>query len=99
MSRQRPPYLITSGTTTIGLVGLFAVSGRGQGLQTLLGVAPPPIQRGISPDASHQPGTRETRRRLSIRSVSAVPERAGTFGARYRTDRVIVKFRDGMTPA
>ena len=60
---------------------------------------PTPIERGISPDMSHAPGTPEARRRASLRSAGSLNDRAGSSGLRYRFGRVIVKFKEGATAA
>jgi serine protease len=62
-------------------------------------VAPPAIERGISPDMSRGPGTPETRRRASIRAAARVVDRVSASGPRYRSGRVIVKFRAGVSAA
>ena len=85
----------------LAIVALFTAQGRGQttapSRRLLSEFAPPAIQRGISPDLSHAPGTPETRRRQSIQAVSGVRDRIGASGTRYRPGRVIVKFRDGVS--
>jgi len=89
-------------TAVVVFIALLAISGRSQApappRRTILSrIAPPAIERGISPDISHAPGTRETRRRQSVRVASSVLDRVGTAGTRYRAGRVIVKFRDGVS--
>ena len=85
------------------LLGLFTATALGQAppssRRILSQIAPPAIERGISPDLSHAPGTRETRRRESVQAISGVVDRTGVSGTRYRPGRVIVKFRDGMSAA
>lgn len=87
----------------VALLALFTVTALGQAppssRRILSRIAPPAIERGISPDLSHAPGTPETRRRQSIHAVSGVVDRTGASGARYRPGRVIVKFRDGVSAA
>lgn len=87
----------------VALLALFTVTALGQAppspRRILSRIAPPAIERGISPDLSHAPGTLEMRRRQSIHAVSGVVDRAGASGARYRPGRVIVKFRDGVSAA
>jgi serine protease len=88
----------------VTLVAWLAVSAGGQSpapsRRTLLSrVAPRAIERGISPDLSHAPGTPEMRRRRSIQAASRVVDRVSASGGRYRPGRVIVKFRDGMSAA
>jgi serine protease len=87
----------------LAIVALFAAQGRGQttgpSRRLLSRFAPPAIQRGISPDLSHAPGTPETRRRQSLQAVAGVRDRIGASGTRYRPGRVIVKFRDGVSAA
>ena len=84
------------------LTALSSVSGAGQApparRNIVSSVAPPAIQGGISPDATHGPGTPETRRRQSVRAAAAVADRMGASGTPYRPGRVIVKFRDNATP-
>src|SRR4051812_1162796 len=86
--------------TLVGLAAAFSVSGGGQApvarRNILSSIAPPAIQSGISPDRSHAPGTPEARRRESIRAAT-VMDRSGGSGIRYRSGRVIVKFRDGAS--
>jgi serine protease len=60
---------------------------------------PTPIERGISPDMSHAPGTPEARRRASLRSASSLSDRIGSSGLRFRSGRVVVKFKAGATAA
>jgi hypothetical protein len=87
----------------VALIALFTVAVLGQAppssRRILSRIAPPAIQRGISPALSHAPGTPEMRRRQSIHAISRVVDRRGASGARYRPGRVIVKFRDGVSPA
>jgi serine protease len=61
--------------------------------------APPPIESGIIPVESRAPDSADTHRRLSIRPASGDVDRAGAAGARYVPGRVIVKFKDGASPA
>jgi serine protease len=60
---------------------------------------PSAIERGISPLQTRAPGTPNEVRRRSIRPVSQSIERVGRTGAAYRPGRVIVKFKDGASPA
>ena len=87
----------------VALVALFTATALGQAppssRRILNRIAPPALERGISPDLSHAPGTPETRRRQSIHAASGVADRAGASSARYRPGRVIVKFRDGVSAA
>src|SRR5437867_2150885 len=62
-------------------------------------VAPPAIERGISPLAVRSPDDPATRRELSVEGTRTAALRLGASGARYRPGRVIVKFRDGSTTA
>ena len=99
--RRPSPF---SAVVLLAIIALSAPSGRGQtpapSPRTVLSrVAPPAIQGGISPDMSHAPGTPETLRRQSIRAASGVVDRTGSSGMRYRPGRVIVRFRDGVSPA
>jgi serine protease len=96
--------LCASSAVTAAVVVLWAVSGSGQspppaGKRALGLDGPTPIERGVSPDTSHGPGTPEALRRASIRVASAVADRAGASGVRYRPGRVIVKFKDGASAA
>src|SRR5712672_634647 len=87
----------------VAFLAVFTATALGQAppssRRVLSTFAPPAIQRGISPDLSHAPGTPEMRRRQSIRAVSGVVDRTGKSGVRYRPGRVIVKFKDGVSPA
>ena len=98
------PRPVIVSIASIVLLALFVVSGGGQtpapSPRVILSrVAPPAIERGISPDISRAPGTPETLRRQSIRTVSGAVDRTGSSGARYRPGRVIVKFRDAVSAA
>src|SRR5262245_20967981 len=103
---HRPRLLFA---TTLLLVAFLIISGQGQTGQTpapnasrrtlVSSFAPPPIERGISPDTSHAPRTLEERRRQSIRAVNRIDDRRGASGTRYAPGRVIVKFRDGVSAA
>jgi serine protease len=88
------------------LIGLavLALPGRGRAqdggpLDVVVGVGLPAIDRGVASDESRVPDSPETRLRRSIRSRSALLERMGGSGLRYRRGRVIVKFRDGLSGA
>jgi serine protease len=99
-----PRFPSSFSLSLIVLAALFSVSSAGQAppqsrRNILSSVAPPAIQSGISPDTSRAPGTREMRRRQSIRVAGAVADRIGASGVRYRPGRVIVKFRDGVSGA
>jgi serine protease len=87
----------------LALIALSTVTILGQTPTTprriLSRIAPPPIERGISPDMSHAPGTRDMRRRESVRAASSIVDRTGGSGSRYRPGRVIVKFRAGSSLA
>ena len=62
-------------------------------------VAPPPIERSISPLTVRSPDDPATRRELSMEGTRTAALRVGASSARYRPGRVIVKFRDGSTTA
>ena len=89
--------------SSLALIALFIVSGHGQTAaprRTLVAsFAPPPIERGIIPDRSRAPRSRDALRRQSIRAASRIPDRYGASGARYANGRVIVKFKDGISAA
>jgi subtilisin family serine protease len=99
----RPRILSIFCIAVVVIVGLFAVSGRGQTpaspRRLLSRIAPPAIERGIAPDFSHAPGTPEMRRRQSLRVVGGVVDRRGVSGTPYRPGRLIVKFSDGVSAA
>ena len=88
----------------VAVAALWEVASRGQaptfGRVLLDRFAPPPIERGINPTEARAPDSRETIRRLSIRTATGVADRVGAFGASYRPGRVIVKFKDeASTPS
>lgn len=58
----------------------------------------PAIDRGVVRDLSHAPGTPEAIVRQSIAESAVALDRISTSGAHYIAGRVIVKFRDGMSP-
>jgi serine protease len=60
-------------------------------------IAPPPIERGISPVETRVPGSDEMIQRRSIRAASSPIDRVGASGARYLPGRVIVKFKNGTS--
>jgi hypothetical protein len=60
---------------------------------------PPAIERGISPDLSHGPNTRQALRRQSIHALARPADRISASGLRYVPGRVIVKFKNGMSAA
>jgi serine protease len=62
-------------------------------------IAPPPIERGISPVETRVPGSDEMIQRRSIRPAAAAIDRVGASGARYLPGRVIVKFKNGTSAA
>jgi serine protease len=63
-------------------------------LQILQNVGLPAIDEGLLQDESHTPSSAETRRREAVRAALMVQDRVGASGTRYRSDRVIVRFRD-----
>src|SRR5580765_5296177 len=63
-------------------------------LQILQNVGLPAIDEGLLQEESHTPSSAETRRRRAVRAALAVQDRIGPSGTRYRSDRVIVRFRD-----
>ncbi len=60
---------------------------------------PSAIERGISPLQTRAPGSVDELRRRSLRAASGPVDRIGRSGAAYRPGRVIVKFKDGASPA
>ena len=83
-------------------VAVMIVPGRGQAqdssrLDGVFGLGLPAVERGIIWGESHVPGSPEAARRRAVRASSAIPDRAGEGGERYRPGRVIVKFRDGVS--
>jgi serine protease len=63
-------------------------------LQILQNVGLPAVDEGLLQDESHTPASAETRRRAAIRAALRVQDRVGPSGTRYRSGRVIVRFRD-----
>ena len=97
-------YLLCTSSTAA--ITLLVVATHGQTLspresaRTLLSnFAPPAVQQGLNPDTSHWPGSPEMRERRAGPQMLAASERVNAVGTRYMGDRVIVKFRDGVTAA
>jgi serine protease len=93
-------------TSSIAAISLLVVATHGQTLsprgsaRTLLSnFAPPAVQQGVNPDTSYWPGSPEMRQRRAGPQMLAASERVNALGIRYKGDRVIVKFRDGVTAA
>jgi len=63
------------------------------------GVGLPGIDRGPMVDESRVPGSPEAARRHRLEPGGNVRERAGAAGARVMTDRLIVRFHDGLSIA
>src|SRR5262249_36154067 len=61
--------------------------------------APPPIDRGLVPSMQRSPDSVETAIRAAIRRSAVALDRAGASGAHYIAGKVIVKFKDGASPA
>jgi len=98
------PRLRLAFSSVLGLVALGGIVGQGQTSsvprRTLVSAfGPPAIERGISPDLSHGPNTREALRRQSIHAVGRPADRISASGLRYVPGRVIVKFKNGMSAA
>lgn len=84
----------------LALLVLYAMRGSGQAPspspRALIDrIAPPAIERGISPVEMRSPGNVEVRR--YPQTASFVADRTGLSGADYVPGRVIVKFRDGRS--
>src|SRR5262245_33251490 len=100
MSRSR----LTFSLVALGFAALALIDTRVHGQTTgrvsrllLDRIAPPPIERGVSPVETRVPGSDEMIRRRSIRSAGAQVDRIGSTGARYLPGRVIVKFKPGTS--
>ncbi|HWF86233.1 MAG TPA: hypothetical protein VG222_15345, partial [Vicinamibacterales bacterium] len=105
--RQR----LVLGATVCAVLGLLGTRGHGQSADsprarqgsdrgTIVDhVAPPAIERGISPLEAREPGSPEELRRLSLQPVAGPVNRIGRGGAAYVPGRVIVKFKDGASQA
>jgi serine protease len=65
-------------------------------LDVVAGVGLPGIDRGPSVDESRIPDSPANARRHGLRTNAVVRERVDPFGSHVLTDRVIVKFRDGL---
>jgi serine protease len=63
-------------------------------LQILQNVGLPAIDEGLLQEETHTPSSAETRRRAALRAALQVQDRIGASGTRYRSGRVIVRFRD-----
>jgi serine protease len=101
--RRRRPALFWSGASLAALALSTAALERGRA-QTVspLDIVPvglPGIDRGPIVDDSRVPDSPANARRHAVQSTSAVGERVDASGAHVLTDRVIVKFRDGLPPA
>ena len=101
MPRRRLLY-----TSSAAVITLLVIATHGQTLSpggsvrtVLSNFAPPAVQQGLDPDTSHWPGSPEMQERRAAPQLLAAGERVNAFGARYMGDRVIVKFRDGVTAA
>jgi len=98
--RQRP---IAGAAVCAGVFLVLAARGYGQAPGPARVIVdrfgPAAIERGISPLQTRAPGTPNEMRRRSIRPASQAIDRAGRAGAAYRPGRVIVKFKDGASPA
>jgi serine protease len=91
-------------TLFLAVFGVLGVRGRGQSPAPVSGIvvdyfALPAIDRGLMPDLSRAPDSPESTIRASVRAVNATLERVGVSGSRYVAGKVIVKFRDGVSPA
>jgi serine protease len=58
-----------------------------------------PLQRGVIPTDSRQPGHSHRRQQAAIRPASTPLDRVGASGASYVPGKVIVKFKDGTPSA
>jgi serine protease len=67
-------------------------------MQVLAGVGLPGVDRGVVADATRTPDSAETHTRQHVRSLGGPGDRTGSGGAPYVPGRVIVKFRDGVSP-
>jgi serine protease len=101
VSRRRRWVLLLA---TIALAPLaFAGRAAGQSAPThrrLLDlVAPAPLDNGVIRDDMMAPDSAAHRRRATLRVDGPALDRLGRSGASYRAGRVLLKFRDGTTPA
>ena len=92
------------GMVACAVFAVYGIQGQTQSATRTSGilidrVAPPPIERGISPLAARSPDDPAIRRELSVAGPRVAAFRVGASGARYRPGRIIVKFRDGSTTA
>jgi serine protease len=105
MPRARLRYVFF----TVGLIftvaagALSVAHGQGQDPGALRAILPasllPAIDRGLVSDLSHAPGSPQSLVRESMTHSLVALDRIGASGAHYVAGRVIVKFRDGLTPA
>jgi serine protease len=97
--RQR----VVLGVAVFAAAGWLGVRGYGQAAAPARVIVdrtgPSAIERGISPIATRTPGSPEELRRLSIQTATRAADRIGRSGAAYVPGRVIVKFKDGTSPA
>jgi serine protease len=86
----------------IALLLVVAARSRGHAqtvspLDIVMGVGLPGIDDGQMTDASRVPGSPEAARRHGLQASAAVRERIGAGGVRVITDKLIVRFRDGLS--
>src|SRR5262245_24328734 len=70
-----------------------------QPLQSSQSASMPALDRGLVARISRAPDSPETRIRASIRSLNGPRQRLDSSGAAYVAGKLIVKFRDGTSPA
>jgi serine protease len=96
------PALLVALSVALLLVASFRGTGHAQTaspLDIVMGVGLPGIDRGQIADDSRIPGSREAAIRHGLEFSPAVRERLSLDGARVITDRLIIKFRDGLSIA
>ena len=71
----------------------------GSGLDLIMGLGLPPVDTGVVADPSRMPGGTDAYLRRALETASTRHDLVGEGGARYMPGRVIVKFRDGVSPA
>jgi serine protease len=96
MCRRRfPSPLLASTVVALVLLGVHGLTAQQSGNSSVL----PAIDRGLVARLDRAPDSAEAKRRASIRALNGPAQRIGASGAAYVAGTLIVKFRDGISPA
>jgi serine protease len=101
MRSRRVPLLWTA--VPVALVIVATAHGRGHAqsaspLDVVMGVGLPAVEQGIIQDESRVPGSPDAARRRAVDARSVVHDRMGADGVRVIAGKLIVKFREGLSP-